>query len=55
MKERSIGFIFLKSIWTIIVYSLKIVVIVFAWSCRLVGFIVTKTGEGIEKIIGGRG
>jgi len=43
--------IFVNALKTIIKNAFKLVAIAFAWSMKLVGMILTKMGESIEKMI----
>jgi hypothetical protein len=50
-NNQSASKIFASSLKSILKEALKLILIAFAWSMRLGGMALTKTGEAIEKII----
>lgn len=50
-NNQSVTRIFVGALKTIIQSAFKLCVIAFAWCMKLVGMILTKTGESIERII----
>lgn len=49
--NQSASNIFFSSLKSLIKSALKLCVIAFAWAMRLIGMILTKFGEAIERII----